>query len=59
MKILGAVLALALCCNLVMAQADIYTIQEGDTLEKIAEDKLKDASLWINSQNTTTSQVTT
>ena len=47
MKILGAVLALTLCCNLVMAQADIYTIQEGDTLEKIAEDKLKDASLWM------------
>lgn len=59
MKILGAVLALTLCCPLVITQEDIDTIQEGDTLEKIAEDKLKDASLWINSQNTTTSQVTT
>ena len=59
MKILGAVLALTLCCPLVITQEDIYTIQEGDTLEKIAEDKLKDASLWINSQNTTTSQVAT
>lgn len=47
MKILGTVLALALCCNLVMAQEDIYTIQKGDTLEKIAEDKLEDASLWM------------
>ena len=47
MKILGLVLALALCCNLVIAQEDIYTIQKGDTLEKIAEDKLEDASLWM------------
>ena len=47
MKVLGAVLALALCCNLVMAQEDIYTIQKGDTLEKIAEEKLEDASLWM------------
>ena len=47
MKTLGTVLALALCCNLVIAQEDIYTIQKGDTLEKIAEDKLKDASLWM------------
>ena len=47
MKILGAVLALALCCNLVIAQDEVYTIQKGDTLEKIAEDKLEDASLWM------------
>ena len=47
MKTLAAVLALALCCNLGMAQEDIYTIQKGDTLEKIAEDKLEDASLWL------------
>ena len=47
MKILGMVLALVLCCNLGMAQEDIYTIQKGDTLEKIAEDKLEDASLWM------------
>ena len=47
MKILKSVLALALCCNIVIAQEDIYTIQEGDTLEKIAEDKLEDASLWM------------
>lgn len=47
MKTLVAVLALALCCNLAIAQEDIYTIQVGDTLEKIAEDKLEDASLWM------------
>ena len=47
MKTLGAVLALALFCNLVMAQEEIYTIQKGDTLEKIAEEKFEDASLWL------------
>ena len=47
MKILGMVLVLALCANLAIAQEDIYTIQKGDTLEKIAKDKLEDASLWI------------
>ena len=47
MKILGAVLALALCCNLVIAQDEVYTIQKGDTLEKIAKNKLEDASLWM------------
>lgn len=47
MKILVTTLALALCCNLAVAQEDIYTIQKGDTLEKIAEEKLEDASLWL------------
>ena len=47
MKVLGAVLAIALCCNLVIAQENLYTIQKGDTLEKIAKEKLQDASLWL------------
>lgn len=47
MKILGLVVSIALCCNVVIAQEDLYKIQKGDTLEKIAKEKLKDASLWL------------
>jgi LysM repeat protein len=47
MKIIGTVVLIVLCCNFVIAQEDLYTIQKGDTLEKIAKEKLQDASLWL------------
>jgi len=33
--------------SFVIAQQEIYTVQKGDTLEKIAQDKLQDARLWV------------
>lgn len=47
MRIAGMAPALVLCASLGMAQEDIYTIQEGDTLERIAEESLGKASLWL------------
>ena len=33
--------------SFVIAQQEVYTVQQGDTLEKIAQDKLQDARLWV------------
>ena len=33
--------------SFVIAQQEIYTVQKGDTLGKIAQDKLQDARLWV------------
>ena len=33
--------------SFVIAQQKVYTVQQGDTLEKIAQDKLQDARLWV------------
>lgn len=46
MKFPGVVLTVTLCCSIVIAEEDLYTVQKGDTLEKIAKEKLQDASLW-------------
>ena len=33
--------------SFVIAQQEVYRVQQGDTLEKIAQDKLQDARLWV------------
>jgi len=48
MKVLGLVISFALLSALaVTAEVEVYTIQKGDTLEKIAEEKLEDSELWF------------
>lgn len=48
MKVLGLVLSFfVLVSNLAMAEVEVYTVQKGDALEKIAKEKLDDAALWV------------
>ena len=51
MKFLGLVLSFALLSGFAMAEVEVYTVQKGDTLEKIAREKLEDAKLWVQLAN--------
>ena len=47
MKVIGLALLLTLISGFAVADVEVYTIQEEDTLEKVAEEKYGDALLWF------------
>ena len=47
MRNLGIVLCFVLLSGIAVAEVEVYTIEEGDTLEQIANNRFEDTKLWI------------